>query len=94
MQKISDFLYKYGDLILILLVSTAIRVKDIVKYEFWYDEAYTGLLLKTPWKAFLAEISVDSHPPLYYFLMRGWTYFSLRFSRKICPVDIYEHFLG
>lgn len=38
--------------------------------DFWYDEAFTGVLLKSPWREMNRMIFADVHPPLYYWLAK------------------------
>jgi len=67
-----DF-YKNSDLILTLFIGIFLRVKDILKFEFWY-EAFTGLMTKISRGEFLTTLKGDVHPPLYMILIRGWAY--------------------
>lgn len=39
--------------------------------RFWGDEAFTAVQVRKPLGAMLTVISRDSHPPLFYFLLRG-----------------------
>lgn len=70
---------------LILVVGLILRLLDINKTSFWYDEAFTGDVIKLSWKEMFAVIAADKvHPPLFYVLIRCWsmlfgvTQFSLR----------------
>lgn len=38
----------------------------------WFDEAYSILLAKQPVAELLRLTSLDTHPPLYYLLLKGW----------------------
>jgi uncharacterized membrane protein len=40
--------------------------------DYWYDEAFTGILLKAPWGEMNQMIFDDVHPPLYYWLAKLW----------------------
>lgn len=40
--------------------------------EFWYDEAFTGLIIAWPWRELFTGLTLDVHPPLYYFVLKGW----------------------
>ncbi|MFA6981989.1 MAG: glycosyltransferase family 39 protein [Patescibacteria group bacterium] len=60
------------DLIIILLIGVFLRGRIITRDDFWFDEAFTGLLTKVPKAAFLEILSQDTHPPLYSALCRGW----------------------
>ncbi len=72
-------------LALILIVGLVLRLLDISKTSFWYDEAFTGDVIKLSWKEMFSVIAADKvHPPLFYILIRLWsllfgvTQFSLR----------------
>lgn len=51
----------------ILRFSAALFTRD-----YWYDEAFTGILLKAPWGQMNQMIFADVHPPLYYWLSKLW----------------------
>ncbi len=78
-------------LCLILILGLVLRLLDINKTSFWYDEAFTGDILKLSWKEMFAVIAADKvHPPLFYILIRLWsvifgiTQFSLRSFSVFC----------
>ncbi len=94
-DKVKNLIYKKNtDLLFILALATFVRVKDIIKYEMWFDEAYTGILTKLPIDKFLLEINKDAHPPLYNYLNRyiaqiiGTSDFTMRLLPLICGVLI------
>ncbi|MCK9368413.1 glycosyltransferase family 39 protein [Candidatus Dojkabacteria bacterium] len=60
---------------LIVVIGVVLRLLQINKTSFWYDEAFTGDVLKLSYKDMLTTIANDKvHPPLYYILVRSWTY--------------------
>lgn len=71
--RIRAFLSEYApwQLWLILLVGIALRVTPMLWLrDFWYDEAFTGILLKSSWGDMNRMIVADVHPPLYYWLAK------------------------
>lgn len=40
----------------------------------WHDEAFSGLLIRYPWREMMERIILDVHPPLYYILLRLWSF--------------------
>ena len=72
------------DVFLLSLVGGFLRFRVILRDDLWYDEAFTGVLMRVGREEFWNVISKDPHPPLYYLLLKGWTYifgvndFSLR----------------
>lgn len=61
-------------LTLISLLAVLLRLTPIVwERDFWYDEAFTGILLKAPWIEMNQMIFADVHPPLYYWLVKLWS---------------------
>jgi len=72
-NKLKKYVYENSDLIAILGIGTLLRLKDITKFEFWYDEAFTGLMSKIPREEFVATLKRDVHPPLFLLLIRGWS---------------------
>jgi len=51
-----------------MLVSLAIGLAQSV----WFDEAYSIMVAKQPIEQLLHLTAVDTHPPLYYLLLKGW----------------------
>lgn len=51
-----------------MLLSLCIGLKQSV----WFDEAYSILLAKQSWEQLLYLTSIDTHPPLYYLLLKAW----------------------
>lgn len=41
--------------------------------DYWYDEAFTGILLQQSWGEMNQMIFDDVHPPLYYWLAKPWS---------------------
>ena len=46
----------------------------ITAIAMWHDEAFSGLLIRYPWHEMMERIILDVHPPLYYILLRLWSY--------------------
>lgn len=40
----------------------------------WFDEAFTGILMRVPIEEFKNVIAGDTNPPAYYLLLKFWTY--------------------
>lgn len=61
-------------LIVIICIGFVLRFLDANKTSFWYDEAFTGDVIKLSWKEMLLAIAGDKvHPPLFYILIRLWS---------------------
>lgn len=57
----------------ILLISVLLRFTSVIESrDFWYDEAFTGILLKQDFSQMNHSIFNDVHPPLYYWLAKSW----------------------
>lgn len=54
------------------ILALVLRLWSITSKEFWYDEAYTGILVNLPYKDFLELFKFDVHPPVYITLLRFW----------------------
>lgn len=54
----------------ILFCGAVLRLNGIKSRDFWFDEAFTGILLREPWGRMMEIIISDTHPPLYYFLLK------------------------
>ena len=57
----------------IFLIAIFSRIAHSLAKEFWYDEAFTGILIQQPWKEMIRMIRSDIHPPLYYILLKTWS---------------------
>lgn len=60
-------------LVFIFLTALFLRVSPVLEVRnYWYDEAFTGILLKHSWGEMNQMIFDDVHPPLYYWLVKPW----------------------
>ncbi|MCK5459542.1 glycosyltransferase family 39 protein [Candidatus Parcubacteria bacterium] len=69
-----NFFKKHWILLVSLFASFFLIVFDQGFYqrEFWFDEAFTGILVKLGWCEMFYNIVADVHPPLYYVLLKIW----------------------
>ena len=72
-KKLESFIYGNSDFIVIVILGAYLRLTNIIRDEFWYDEAFTGLMTKIPWEGFVKISGVDPHPPFFLLLIRAWT---------------------
>ncbi|GAF92298.1 unnamed protein product, partial [marine sediment metagenome] len=85
MKKNLRFIKTNADLLIVLIIGLTLRLKIILRDDLWYDEAFTGLLMRIPKDKFLEIIKNDPHPPLYMLINKLWILvfgvsdFSLRF---------------
>jgi uncharacterized membrane protein len=57
----------------IILVGLVFRLGPVLEErDYWYDEAFTGILIKDSWENMNQMIFADVHPPLYYWLVKPW----------------------
>jgi len=56
----------------IVVVAAILRFRNLCAREFWYDEAFTSILIKQPWNSFFNLILKDLHPPFYYAFLKVW----------------------
>jgi len=69
-NQISDKII-YWQLGLVFLAALVLRFSPMLwQRDFWYDEAFTGILLKSSWNEMNRMIFADVHPPLYYWLAK------------------------
>ena len=58
----------------IFIAGLVSRLNIVSKYSFWYDEAFSGLLVKQDIPTILKIIYEDRvHPPIYYLLLKLWS---------------------
>ncbi len=57
----------------IILVAIIFRFSPMFwRRDFWYDEAFTGIITRMSWSEMWWMIFHDVHPPLYYYLLKPW----------------------
>src|SRR3989338_7921066 len=85
---------------LVTLIATWLRVYNNTSIALWHDEAFSALYIKYSWAEMMQRIILDVHPPLYYFVLRLWSYvfgdglLSLRFLSILFGVlTIYAGYL-
>ncbi len=61
-------------LLIILILAAVIRFHFINLYEFWYDEAITGILMYAKPHDFWFALMHENTPPLYYLLIKTWSF--------------------
>jgi len=59
-------------LIVSVAVFMAISLLVGLQQSVWFDEAYSILLAKQPVDQLIHLTAVDTHPPFYYLLLKGW----------------------
>ncbi len=56
-----------------ILIATLLRFSPMFwQRDFWYDEAFTGIITRMSWSKMWWMIFHDVHPPLYYYLLKPW----------------------
>src|SRR5476651_2139530 len=51
-----------------------LRFANLGRDSLWFDEGYTAWAVSNQLREIVRIVRVDSAPPLYYILLRGWTY--------------------
>lgn len=69
------FRNEYLIVILISFLAIGLRLWGLSSKEFWYDEAYTGILANASSSQFVNLLQFDVHPPVYISLLRVWLFF-------------------
>ena len=63
-------------LAIIIAVGAMIRVTALGRQSFWLDEAFSVLLVRAPWAAFVYQLrTAEANMGLYYLLLRPWAHF-------------------
>lgn len=76
----------------ILILAALLRFYNNTSVALWHDEAFSALYIRYPFAEMMHRIGLDVHPPLYYLILRAWTFFtgegllSLRFLSIIFGV--------
>jgi uncharacterized membrane protein len=75
----------------ILFLASIIRFTDLVKRDFWYDEAFTGVAVKESFSNMITMIVNDVHPPMYYLALKAFSYF---FSYSVYGIRLFSAIFG
>jgi uncharacterized membrane protein len=59
-------------ILIAILVGIVLRFSQLGKMSLWFDEGYTAWVVSLSPAQIVRVIRVDTSPPLYYLLLRGW----------------------
>jgi mannosyltransferase len=59
-------------LVAILAAGAFLRFHELPSQSLWLDEAFSWQMVQFPWDEIVRLTAEDVHPPLYYFLLKGW----------------------
>ncbi len=76
---------------LILAVAVTNRFTGLVKRDFWYDEAFTGVAVKETFHDMIIMIINDVHPPLYYAALKVFSSF---FNYSVFGIRLFSAIFG
>lgn len=77
MDKVKTFLINFkknSDILILLAIALGVRLLSIRTYDMWFDEAFTGILMRVPIEEFKNVIAGDTNPPAYYLILKFWTF--------------------
>lgn len=60
-------------LVPILILGGLTRFYNNTAIALWHDEAFSALFLRYSWGEMMHRISLDVHPPLYYWILKLWS---------------------
>lgn len=60
-------------LVAVVVLGAVLRIVPLMQREYWYDESFTGVTVRQPLAQMMDIIVHDVHPPMYYWLLKGWT---------------------
>ncbi|HEX9503182.1 MAG TPA: glycosyltransferase family 39 protein [Patescibacteria group bacterium] len=58
----------------ILILGGLLRFYNNTAVALWHDEAFSALYIRYSWSEMMYRIGLDVHPPLYYWILRLWSY--------------------
>ncbi len=92
-EKLIKFHQKFEPFYLwaILLLAMLNRFTGLVKRDFWYDEAFTGVVVKENFQNMIAMTINDVHPPLFYIALKGFSFF---FSYSVFGIRLFSAIFG
>ncbi len=75
----------------IIALGSLLRIVNISKRDFWYDEAFTGITIRDNFSGMMKIITNDVHPPLYYILVK---YFSALWNYNAFGIRLFSAIFG
>jgi uncharacterized membrane protein len=90
LEKIKIFLQPYY-LMIILSLAAVLRFSGLLKRDFWYDEAFTGIAVKENFHDMIVMIINDVHPPLYYLSLKMFAGF---FNYNVFGIRLFSAIFG
>jgi uncharacterized membrane protein len=76
---------------LILALAVLNRFTGLVRRDFWYDEAFTGVAVKEKFWDMIVMTINDVHPPLYYMALKGFAFF---FNYSVFGIRLFSAIFG
>ena len=76
---------------IILIVASLARFTGLQKRDFWYDEAFTGVAVKENFSDMVHMIVNDVHPPLYYLVLKCFSFF---FHYSVFGIRLFSALFG
>lgn len=90
-QKIKNLKLERYSIWVIIFLAAAIRFTGLVKRDFWYDEAFTGVAVKENFHDMIQMIINDVHPPLYYLTLKIFASF---FNYNVYGIRLFSAIFG
>ena len=90
-EKIKKLNLEKYSLWVILILAASIRFTGLVRRDFWYDEAFTGVAVKENFHDMIQMIINDVHPPLYYIALKSFAFF---FSYSVFGIRLFSAIFG
>jgi len=91
MKKIQELSLQKDAIWAILLLASWLRFAGLLKRDFWYDEAFTGVAAKENFHDMVVMIINDVHPPLYYLALKIFASF---FDYSVFGVRLFSAIFG
>lgn len=63
-----------GGLLVVLTVAAWLRTRHLADVGTWSDESFCLKMVEFSWGEMLGRIGQDTHPPLFYLLLKAWQY--------------------
>jgi len=83
--------YQRYSIWVILAVAAYFRFTGLVRRDFWYDEAFTGVAVKESFSNMITMIINDVHPPLYYMSLKLFASF---FNYSVYGIRLFSAIFG
>lgn len=75
----------------ILIIINILKMRKLTVMSLWHDESFSALLVQYNLNEMIKRIILDVHPPLYYLMLRAWSFI---FTNSLFSIRMFSVLFG